>query len=201
MFAITLSLLPMLTWQGPAVLPPLPKEWLAIEPVDERGRRPFRQDVVFGQHLLQPGSPPPVEGVKVQGSLGSSHWHPVETNDKDMVVVGRRKGWAYAQTTSQESQVVMVDVQGASTLFVNGDAFAVDVYRYGRRAVPIHLTEGVNHFFVNGIRGDFLFQWDFPEHHLLFAEAQSTVPHLLVGEPVGGEASVALMNASNERIP
>ena len=175
-----------------------PQDWLVLDAVDARGRRPFRPDAVFRRHLLDPSSPPPVAGAEVSGSTGSASWRtaaPAESGFLSGI------GWGYTAVESAAARVMMAELTGATTLFVNGAGFVGDHYRFGHRGVPVALRVGVNHLYVTGVRGGFRLRLWQPEHKLQYAGWTTRQPDLVAGEPVGGEASIALMNASTERVP
>ncbi|MCZ6599042.1 MAG: hypothetical protein O7B99_15500, partial [Planctomycetota bacterium] len=52
----------------------VPRSWLVLSPVDRIGRRPFRPDVVFLRHVLDPDAEPPSAGETLTGELGEATW-------------------------------------------------------------------------------------------------------------------------------
>ncbi|MDP6941057.1 MAG: prolyl oligopeptidase family serine peptidase [Planctomycetota bacterium] len=177
------------------------RDWLALEAVDGRGRRPFRPDSVFARHLLNPESSPPSLGDTVRGELGDSVWVEASADESGNFSSPNGAAWAYAELKLERPQIVLANLQGASTFFLNGDAFTGDPYRFGYRGVPVSLRKGVNHLFVTGTRGNFQLVFHQRPTKLVLADWTSITPHLLAGGAVGGEASIALMNLSEERIP
>ena len=177
----------------------VPRTWLVIDPVDGRGRRPFRPDAVLSAHLLDPGAPVPVEGESLSGESGEGTWSLVEANEKGRV--GGRHGYAYTRVESPERRVVLARLAGASTLLVNGRAIGGDIYSYGYGGLPCLLEEGANEVFVNGIRGGFGLTFEPVEPGLLFGSSGFTLPDLVVGEAAGGELGLTVMNATDDWIP
>ncbi|MDP7246286.1 MAG: prolyl oligopeptidase family serine peptidase [Planctomycetota bacterium] len=177
------------------------KEWLALEAVDGRGRRPFRPDAVFSQYLLDSESSPPKVGEILEGELGKATWVSASADDEGNFSSPNGAAWAYAKLKLERDIVLLADLQGASTLFLNGVAFSGDPYRFGYQGYPVALRKGDNHIFVTGTRGNFQLAFHARPTKLVFADWTSTTPHLLSGGAVGGEASVALMNLSTEPIP
>jgi len=75
----------------------VPRDWLTLEALDRRGRRPFRADAVFARYLLDPGAVAPVEGETLEGGeLERAATWSAATADDDGRVGGREVAWAYA---------------------------------------------------------------------------------------------------------
>ncbi len=173
--------------------PPQPQGWLTLEAVDARGRRPFRPDAVFRRHLHDPASPAPAAGDEVTGSTGSAAWRPAEPGEDGFL---NGVGWGYATVRCQRDRVVMAELTGATTLFVNGEAFVGDHYRFGHRGVPVALREGENRLYVTGVRGGFRLRLWQPDGPVQFAGWTPRRPDLVAGRPVAGEIGLAVMNAT-----
>lgn len=150
----------------------IPADWLVIAPVDGRGRRPFRPDAVFARYLLDSGAPPPKAGEELEGERGPQGWEQVRADEAGRV----RGSIGYAWTTLEAERrgVWMADLDGASTLFVNGTGFVGDLYRYGFDGVPVVLAEGVNQIAVTGVRGGFSLRFWKPEG-MLYLDPKGTV--------------------------
>jgi dienelactone hydrolase len=192
--ALLLALLPQAPAAAPGPAEILLQDWLVLAAVDERGRRPFRPDAVFRTHLLERGAPPPTAGQAVSGSLGGAEWEARAVEDGWV----RRVAWAHTTVELPAARVMMAELQGASTLFVNGDGFVGDHYRFGHGGVPVALREGRNEIYVTGVRGGFRLRLWTPEGRVQVGGWSVRRPDLVVGQPVSGEASVAVMNASTE---
>jgi len=189
------------TAQLPAEI--IPRDWVVIEPVDKRGRRPFRPEAVFAAHLLSRDAPTPKPGDKLTGEYGEERmWFHLEADEKGNVG-GQSIGWAYATVHSDAARVMLAELSSASTLFVNGEGFVGDVYRAGFGAVPVALREGENQVYVNGVRGSFRFRLTAPEAPLILATRDATLPHLVAGAKdsrYADRAGLLFMNASTEPI-
>jgi len=168
------------------------RDWLVLLPVDVAGRRPIRCDAVFADHLLARDSKPPVPGAKRTGELGKeATWE--ELQAKDSGEVEGEFGWACSAVESASSRVVLAELSGASTLFVNGAAFAGDAYRYVFRGVPISLREGRNDVYVTGIRGKFSLRLREPEGPLIVGTWDTTLP-----DARAGDGAVLVLNATEQ---
>ncbi len=165
------------------------REWLVLEPVDGRGRRPFRPDAVVRDHLLAPDADPPLAGRLVRGETGSASWQRM-TASEDGALAGRPISWAYAAVEQDADAVWIADLQGANTLYVNGEPVQGDLYRYGFGGVPVRLRAGVNHVYVNGTRGGFALRFTAPPAQEFVADWDRTLPD------VAGPFAVVEVNAS-----
>lgn len=176
----------------------VPRVWLVLPPIDERGRRPFRPDAVFRRHLLDATAAAPVAGEELAGSLGAASWREVSAADDGSVL--ERAGWGMTTIEVETGGVWLAELSGAAELFVNGDGFGGDLYRYGHGGVPISLRAGPNLLYVSGVRGAFRLRLQRPQHRLEFAEWGARRPDLVAGEEIGGEVAVMILNASEERV-
>jgi poly(3-hydroxybutyrate) depolymerase len=181
----------------------IPRDWAVIAPLDRRGRRPFRPDAVFAKHLLRPDAATPAPGEKLTGEYGEEQmWFHLEGNEQGKLS-GQRIGWAYSTVHSDHARVMMAELSGASTLFVNGAGFVGDVYRAGFGAVPVALRAGENHLYVNGVRGDFSLRLTSPGSRLVFGTRDLTLPDLVAGSDetrYADRGGLLFMNASTEPI-
>jgi pimeloyl-ACP methyl ester carboxylesterase len=167
----------------------VPSEWLVIEKVDQRGRRPFNPDRVFARYLLDPEAPPPEEGQKV----GDVAWKKVAVDEKGFVQ--GRHAYAYAALESPRNEIVLAQLQNGGRLYVNGDGFVGDIYGMRHSGVPIQLLKGTNHLYVRGMRGRFRLELREVEKGVHIAERDATLPHLVPGQARRVCAAV-LLNAS-----
>ena len=173
----------------------VPRDWLVIDAVDRRGRRPFRPDAVFLAHIHAPGAAAPVAGQTLIGERGEEErWEAREANEKG--ALSGSVGYAYTSIDSPRREVRLARLAGASTLYVNGRAHAGDVYRFGFGGVPVLLEEGTNHIYVTGARGGF--QLSFPDSPagLFHGGWDDTLPHLVAGEAPRGALGIELSNLS-----
>lgn len=170
-----------------------PTEWLVIDGIDERGRRPFREDAVFAAHLLRP-SAPPVAGAQLTGKLGSATWQ--EVSAEGSVRMRGRGAYAYTAVELEEDGIYLAELRRGTTLYVNGAATAGDVYRYGFDGYPVALRAGRNDLFVTGVRGAFDLRLRRVESGLRFGGSDRMLPDLLRGEAGTYWVSLLMMNAS-----
>jgi poly(3-hydroxybutyrate) depolymerase len=167
------------------------RDWLVISPLEVSGRRPFRCDAVYAKHLLDRSAAPPKEGDALTGELAKEQrWS--KTTAKESGEVDGSIGWAYAAVESPSARVALAELEGASTLYVNGAPFAGDLYRYGFRGVPVALRKGKNDVYVTGMRGGFSLKLRDPESPLVLAGWDATFP-----DASAGQGAVLVLNATD----
>lgn len=167
------------------------RDWLVLAPVDGRGRRPLRPDAVLRERLLKTDAKAPLPGEIERGEVGAAHWAKLEARE-DGTLEGEDFAWAYATIEREVGGVWIANLQGANTLYVNGEAFQGDVYRYGFGGVPVLLKAGVNQLYVNGVRGGFQLRFEEPPATQFTATFDRTLPD------VAGPFAVIEVNASND---
>ncbi len=137
-------------------------EWLVLGPVDGRGRRPFREDAVFGRHLFDPRATPPVDGEALRGSLATGRWErrAAGVGGGPTLSTGGGLGWAFGRVHVPPGAegIYLVRLAGAFDGWIDGAPFAGDGYRYGLIGRPVYLDEGEHPVWVGGMRGGFDFQ-------------------------------------------
>lgn len=180
--------------------PPAITSWLVMPQLDPSGRIPFSSDAVFAAHLLNRASPAPQAGGKLQGSSGDGVWS-VAAPDAQGGVSVSGGGWAYAELRADAEAVWMAQLAGASRLFVNGDGFTGDAYRYGFAGVPVLLREGINHIFVGGARGAFNLRFTAPDGVLQrIPQDDMILPWLADREAGAGRVVLTVANASPQTL-
>lgn len=170
-----------------------PAAWLGIARVDATGRRPFRPDAVLREHVL-PGRSPRAGGTLVGELAEHQTWERREAEANGGP--GGGVGWAYTALNLDAPRVVRARVSGASTLWVNGEAFAGDVYRFGNDGVPVSLLAGRNDVYVTGIRGAFGLALHPVDGPLTLGARDLTVPDLVVGGGDVGPLGLLVLNTS-----
>lgn len=188
----TTSEAPVTQFDGSVVV----TDWLVIEPVDGRGRRPFRPDAIFARHLLDPAAPGPVEGQVVRGEHGTDQaWKRATADDKG--VLSGRIGYAHAVVVSDTDRVVLADLRGGVQLFVNGVGHYGDVYQQRPAPVPVQLRAGRNRVYVAGTRGRFRLELTTPEADVVLGDRDATLPHVPDRVPELMHGAVPVINATN----
>jgi hypothetical protein len=176
----------------------VPREWLVIAPVDQRGRRPFSPNATFARYLLDAAAQPPQEGEKLSGELGVEKAWTLRKAGEDGTVGGEPVQMAYAAVDWPEDGVALADLDGALILWVNGVPQVGDLYRDGMGGLPVPVKKGRNHVYVTGTRGDFRLALSSPDAPLIVNPFDATQPDFVACavEP-RGLAAVLLVNASD----
>jgi poly(3-hydroxybutyrate) depolymerase len=178
------------------------REWLVMPNLDVRGRRPFRPDEVFAQHVLDRAAAPPKEGSALTGELGQEQRWAKATADADGRVEGDI-GWAHAAFTSDVERVVIAKLSGAARLYVNGAGFVGDFYQYGFGGVPIPLAKGRNDIYVTAARGGFALELVRAESPIFVVREDVTRPDAIAGTQAGeliGAVGITLFSACTDRL-
>ncbi|MBI1380836.1 MAG: prolyl oligopeptidase family serine peptidase [Planctomycetaceae bacterium] len=174
---------------------PRVESWLVLSVVDARGRRPFREEAVFGRHLLDPAAAAPVEDESVRGSLGREAWQRRATAESGGPE-GGGFGSAYGvlDVAEDEAGVYVVALRGAFDLWIDGTPLAGDGYGYGLRGAPVLLDAGEHRVFVSGVRGGFGLVFERAEPGVLPLVADvgdAALPHI-AADNLGREVAVGL---------
>ena len=193
--ALSLALIPLLAATATLEDPIQPSEWLVLDGVDERGRRPFREDAVFATHLLR-AEAAPQSGQVLRGSEREAAWTAVSTEGR--VALRGRGAYAYAALEREQAGLFLAELRGAATLIVNGESVAGDVYRYGFEGYPIALRAGRNDLYVTGARGGFDLKLVPAAEGLQIGARDRIVPDLVRGERQVGPIGLLLRNVSHE---
>ncbi len=177
--------------------PHLVRDWLAIAPVDHRGRRPFNANAIVAAHLLDRAAQAPQPGASLTGELGApTSWQPVSADEK-----GRVEGAFAAAATTLDwpcDEVVLARLTGAATLWVEGTPQVGDVYSDDITGLPVALRKGANRLLVTGIRGGFRLAIRPAPAPLLLDPCDPTLPDLVAGAPQPAWIGLVVMNASDE---
>jgi poly(3-hydroxybutyrate) depolymerase len=173
----------------------VPRDYLTIEAVDRRGRRPIQPDAVYRDHIWSLESPAPEAGKTAIGEKETEQeWRKQTASEKGQL--GGSPSYAYTTVEMSERRACLAKLSGAWTLYVNGRAYFGDAYRFGFGGVPVVLDAGVNHIYVTGIRGSFGLNFSMEEEGVLYGGWDDTLPHLVLGEEPRGSVGFELSNVS-----
>lgn len=151
----------------------------------------------------------PRAGDKVTLSASeSAAWTEIKA-DENGWFTGLGDAYLYARVPGGAGRTVILDGQGDSYVFVNGEPrmggkYAVkETYeswepRFDYGQVPVHLWKGDNHLLFRCPRGRFKAVLRPAAAPLLFNERDLTLPDFLSGEAVDAWGAVVVMNATGE---
>jgi pimeloyl-ACP methyl ester carboxylesterase len=140
-------------------VPAPPTRWLVLGGADARARRPFNPSAHFARHLIRRDSPPPEEGQTLKGSVGTAHWTAITTGEDGTLQLPEGSTVAHASVDVPRDLVVLATLKGIGTAWVNGSAFAGDVYDQRIGPTPIPLRKGRNQIHLAGLRGPVSLKW------------------------------------------
>ena len=175
--------------------PTLPRAWLALEPIDERGRRPFRPDAALVRLVLEKETPR--AGELWRGETGEGTWRAVEL-DAD----GRAPGGAgvlFAELSCEAPCVRLLRAAGAAQVLVDDVPYAGDLYGYGFPGTPVALSAGRHRLVVMGLRGRARLGLEVPAGALLLGTWDATLPSVVRGGARELEGALPVVEAAGRR--
>ncbi len=142
----------------------------------------------------------PKAGESVTLTEGTSRkWEAGRPNDKGEFNHGAlRGGFAYGEITAPKDEVMILEASGHSSVLVNGEPRAGDVYNFGTVKIPVFLKAGTNSFLFRGGRGGLKATLTRPTGPLQFNTADVTLPDVLAEPGKEYWASAIVMNATAE---
>lgn len=170
---------------------------LVIGPVATTGRRPVHADPIAASVVLGRWSAPEA-GDTVRSPHGRQEWKPVATADGEIRHDDLRAGYAFSTVESDEARGAILEVTGASMVYVNGEPRVGDVYRTGYVRIPVHLREGTNEFLFRSGRGGIRARVVEPRAPFAFHTEDVTVPDLVAGSSGRAHAGVIVLNSTGE---
>ncbi|RYZ34308.1 MAG: alpha/beta hydrolase, partial [Sphingobacteriales bacterium] len=103
--------------------------------------------------------------------------------------------YLYFTYTSDKAQVALLNIQGNSSVYVNGEMHAGDPYRMGFMNIPVRLRKGNNDLYVRG--QGIVARLTFPAKPILLSVEDPTVPYIVKGKENGNlKAAVVVINTS-----
>lgn len=177
------------------------REWLVVEGVDARGRRPLRPDAAFAEHLFRPDSTdPPVEGRRLAGELGASAWAFSSSTDVGGPEAASEYAYGILQVPESQAGVHLAKLSRAWQLYVNGRPLVGDAYGYGFAGVPVQLVPGANEVFVTGVRGRFGLEFTAAKGEVSIEVRDLTRPDLVVGEASSVDVGLVVHRTSSAEL-
>jgi len=175
------------------------RDWLVVAPTERRARRPFNPSAAFASLLLDAAAPLPKEGDPLAGENGRTQsWRKVAA-DANGTVAAEMNGAACAEVEWPADGVALADLDGATTLWVDGTPQVGDPYGDGMGGVPVAMKRGRNRIVVSGLRGGFKLALATPESELLVDPFDTTRPDVVVGD-AELFAAILVVNASNRAL-
>jgi hypothetical protein len=105
----------------------------------------------------------------------------------------------YLTYQSDKEQSAILNVQGNSGLYFNGEPHTGDPYRSGYLHIPVKLKKGLNELYVRGVVISAYLT--FPSKQVLLANDDLTTPHIIVGRDNSSlKGAIVVINSSAKKL-
>ena len=175
-----------------------PKQGLVIGRVGRSGRVALHTDAI--EALLVTGRwKQPRAGDTVALPNGSTRrWQPITADEngefRHRSLFG---GYAFFNVAVARDRTMILEAQGHSMVYVNGEPRVGDVYQTGYVRLPIRLHAGDNHLLFSVRRGRLRFRLVEPSKPIQLDQRDATLPDLVEGEPVDTWAALVVINSTD----
>lgn len=162
-----------------------------------QGRTPVRVDAIEAQ-LVAGQWRAPREGDVVTLAGGQERRWEAVTADGEGWLQHRalRGGYCYVPVKANARRVMLLEAAGHGMVIVNGEPRMGDPYQTGAVRLPVLLRPGTNDFLFQGGRGRVKAKLVAPRSTAMLSEQDTTLPDLVVGEPVRTLGAVIVINAT-----
>ncbi len=109
-------------------------------------------------------------------------------------------GYFYAAVDSARTRTMILEASGYYVVRINGEPRGGEKYGADWVRHPVRLLEGKNEFLFQGERGRIRARLVAPPAEVFFADADNTLPDLVLGEEGPVWAGLRLVNASAQRL-
>jgi dienelactone hydrolase len=190
------------------------EEGLLLDGVGIYGRSPVHTDRVEAK-LITDTWRPPTEGQAFTLADGTEKtWRKITADDKGWFSDKERGGYIYATYTSNREKVLLLHMMGNSMAYINGVPRVGSRYQHQDSKnpweptfdivkLPILVKKGVNEFLFKRTwrsGGRVKAELIEPQAEFIINPMDTTLPDLLVGEPVDTVGAVVVINGS-ETVP
>ncbi|AQT68109.1 esterase, PHB depolymerase family [Anaerohalosphaera lusitana] len=189
-------------------------EALLLENAGMYGRRPVHTDAVV-QEIITGSWQAPNDGQAFMLADGTEkNWRKVTADDQGWFSEKGRGGYLYATYTSDSEKVMLLHMMGNSMAYVNGVPRVGSRYQY-RDAnnpwepnfdltyLPVKLKKGVNEFLFKRTwrsGGRVKAELISPESQIMIIPNDTTLPDLLVGDPVDTVGATVIANCTGKAL-
>ena len=135
-------------------------------------------------------------------------WQPLKADSVGRLIIprtgnnfsfGRGGGYIYLTYTSDRERTALLNAQGNSGLFFNGEAHAGDPYNSGWLYIPVKLKKGLNELYVRGV--NIKAELTFPKAPVTINTEDPTVPTIVVnGSNQSLQGAVVLYNTTENEL-
>ncbi|MBN1558917.1 prolyl oligopeptidase family serine peptidase [candidate division KSB1 bacterium] len=154
---------------------------------------------------------PPQAGAKVTFGDATGTWEAVAVDSEGWFAdANRGRSYIYCTTTAAEEKIMLLEQKGNDCAYVNGalrtgnrygykDAYEEWEPNFAYCIVPVKLHKGINEFlFYNTRTGRLKAKLTEPPAAALINAMDSTMPDMLVGEPLEAWGAVVVINAGEK---
>jgi dienelactone hydrolase len=145
----------------------------------------------------QPVHTDPVELQLVNGTFSTQGWQRVKAGQDGRL---QGNGYFYIRHDAPAPAVMILQAEGNSIAYVNGEIRPGDVYGYGYFRLPVALKQGANELLFSSGRGGVKAKLSAPEKPVYLDLSDMTLPDFLIGDRNAVHAGVVLTNASEKRL-
>ncbi|MGD9856950.1 MAG: prolyl oligopeptidase family serine peptidase [Planctomycetaceae bacterium] len=129
-------------------------------------------------------------------------WEEVQLNERgglDQPSDRRGGAWLYVPLESDGDRVMLLKAGGYEFAYLNGVPRGGNMYAYQYVQLPIPLRAGTNQLLLRlSWRAPLRIRLEPPTQPLILSESDSTLPDLVVGEPVDTWGAILILNASEQ---
>lgn len=173
------------------------RQGLVIGATGRQGRSPVRVDAIEAQIVAGQWRAPKAGDVVTPADGQERRWETV-TADAEGWLQHRalRGGACYVSVPSKTRRVMLLEAAGHGMVTVNGEPRMGDPYQTGTARLPVLLRAGTNDFLFQGGRGRIKAKLSPPRTAAMIGEQDTTLPDLVIGEPVRTLGAVIVINAT-----
>lgn len=172
---------------------------LGIGRVRGSGISPINPDPIEEQIVLGEWSPPN-DGQSVTLSDGTEKKWEIFTADEEgwFSQEKLRYGYAYVSAEVQQEVVMILEAEGHSMVYVNGEPRMGDFYKHGYTRVPILLKKGRNEFLFRCSGGGLKVRLVRPKSSALLNPDDTTQCDFKVGEKIDSWSAIVVVNPTTQ---
>ncbi|HEY1114031.1 MAG TPA: alpha/beta hydrolase-fold protein, partial [Chitinophagaceae bacterium] len=141
-------------------------------------------------------------------STEAINWQPLAADSTGRLIVprtgnnfsfGRSGGYIYLTYTSDRERVALLNIQGNSGLFFNGELHAGDPYNSGWLYLPVKVKKGLNEIYVRGV--NIKAALTFPAKPVLLNTEDPTVPSIVLdGQNQSMHGAIVVYNTTGKEL-
>jgi len=166
----------------------------------------YGREAVFTDHLLYQLAYgqlnyPVGESILEITDSDTVRWNKVKTNENSWFRNGDlRGGYLYCSFYSPRRQVLILEANGQSEVYVNGSPRGGDVYTYGWVQHPIELKRGINHFLFRVGRGRLQARLVKASGKYLISNKDILLPDLMRGDSEEKFGAIRVINTTADKL-